>query len=141
MKIIPINNSQPQFKAKLPKTELNTLVDSALCHDKVAGIPKLYTLLESLDKMSGEKAEIKSWIRNSQSQVIGLISDCGGQYQFRIDGELKEEGRNIFDTLYNAVTTAKTKDGKKIPMPKTVFDMMWWNNSDKTIADVENLLR
>ena len=141
MRIVPINNNQPQFSAKLPKSELNNLVDSALRNDKEAGIPKLYTLLDGLDKIQGEKAEIKNLIRNSQSQLIGFYPQRNNSYQLRIDNELKAEGTDTFDVLYSAVTSAKTKDGKRISMPKSVFDLMWWGNKDKTYNDVEQLLR
>ena len=142
MNISPINNNQPQFKARLPKTEINTLVDSALSHDKNAGIPKLYTLLEGLDNMTGEKAELKTLARNSQSSVLGFGLDSfkSNHCQLRIDDELVAEGPNIYDTLYSAVTSAQTKDGKKIPMPGAVFDIMWWKNCQKTIEDVKKLL-
>ncbi len=144
MKIMPINNTtQPKFNARLPKRELNTLVDSALVHDKKAGIPKLYTLLEGLDKMSGEKAELKNIYRNSQSDVVGFASGSYdiGYCQLRIDGKLVAEGSNSYDILYSAVTSKQTNDGKKIAMPQTVFDLMWWENTDKTYSDVEKLLR
>jgi len=141
MKIMPINNTcQQNFGARLPKSEFNTIVDSALRNDKNAGIPKLYTLLEKLDKMPGEKAELKSWMRNNQSEIGYLSRDLGNTCQLRIDGKLAEEGSNIFDVLYSATTSAKTKDGKKIPMPKTVFDLMWWENRDKTAKDIEQIL-
>ena len=72
MKVMPINNNKTQFQAKLPKGDLNTLVSSALSHDKEAGIAKLYTLLEGLEKLPGEKAELKTMLRNSQSDIIGF---------------------------------------------------------------------
>lgn len=143
MKISPINNNQPQFRAKLPKSELNSFVSSALTRDKNAGIPKLYTLLEQLDKTPGDKAEIKSLIKNNQSSVLGFGLDCYGtnHCQLRIDGKLVGEGSNIYDTLYSAMTSAKTKDGRKISMPQSVFDIMWWENRDKTVQDMEQFLR
>jgi len=142
MKILPISCNQAQFKAKLPKDSLNTIVDSALSHDKQAGIPQLYTLLEQLDKMPGKKAELKSLITNSQSNILGFSSNSSrlNHCQLRIDGVLTEEGNNVFDILYSAVTSAKTKDGRKIAMPKSVFDFLWWQNKEKTIQDVEQLL-
>ena len=141
MRTAPINSYQPQFTAKLPQKELNNLVDSALNHDKQAGIPKLYTLLERLDKMPGDKAELTSLLANNQSQLIGFIPRQYSTFQLRIDNKLVDEGSNIYDVLYSAVTSAKTKNGKKISMPKTVFDLMWWNNKEKDIKDVETLLR
>lgn len=141
MKIVPISNNQSQFKARLPLVEMNTLVDSALSHDKNAGIPKLYTLLEGLDNMPGIKAEMKSWVRNNQSCIVGFSPDRFlSQCQLRIDGVLIEEGKDIFSTLYRAVTSTKTKDGRKINMPGAVFDIMWWENRDKTVDDIKGLL-
>lgn len=143
MKVTPINNNQLQFRANLPKKELTTLVDSALCHDKTAGIPKLYTLLEQLDKMPGDKAKLTTIIKNSQSDVVGLAAGFfkPNSCQLRIDDELVAEGQNIFDTLYSYVTSKQTKDGKKIQMPQTIFDALWWNNAEKNVSDVESLLK
>ena len=72
MKILPVSNNQPNFGAKLPKSQINNVIDSALVSDKIAGIPKVYTLLEKLDSMPGDKAEFKTLLRNSQSQFVGL---------------------------------------------------------------------
>jgi hypothetical protein len=141
MKISPINNSQPQFKAKLPKKEINAVISSALTHDKQAGIQKLYTLLERLDKMPGDKAELTSLAVNSQSQLIGFMSRHDNTCQLRIDNKLVDEGTNTYDVLYSATTSAKTKDGKKIHMPQAVFDTMWWENADKTTQDLEQFFR
>lgn len=141
MRIMPINNNQPSFEARLPKRELNTMVDAALSHDKEAGLPKLYTLLQQLDKMPGEKAELKSWIIRRIPSGIGFASSYENRYQLRVDNKLIEEGSNAFDVLYSAVTSFKTKDGKKIHMPKAVFDPMWWKNRNKSAEDIEKLLR
>ena len=141
MRVLPINNNQQSFSAKLPKSELNTVIDSALNHDKSAGVPKLYTLLDKLDKMPGEKAELKAWLRNNQSDLIGFVPRAESTCQLRIDGKLVEEGSNTYNVLYSAVTSAKTKDGKKISMPNSVFDLMWWENRDKTAKDLEQFFR
>lgn len=142
MKILPINNKQTEFKARLSKKELNTVIDSALSHDKQAGIPKLYTLLERLDKMPGNNAELKSWNRNNPTEIIGFLSKTSDSTcQLRIDNNLAAEGSNVFDVLYSAITSSKTKDGKKIDMPKSVFDLMWWENREKTARDLEQFFR
>jgi hypothetical protein len=141
MKILPVNNNNPKFGAKLPKKEINTVIDSALNRDKQAGIPKLYTLLERLDKMPGNKAELTSLFVNSQSQLIGYGARRDNTCQLRIDDQLVGEGTNIYDVLYSATTSAKTQDGKKISMPQSVFDLMWWENREKTSHDLEQFFR
>ena len=141
MQIMPINNNQPRFGAKLPKQEMNKVIDSALFHDKQAGIPKLYTLLERLDKIPGEKAELKSLFVNNQSQLIGYWSQHPSTCQLRVDDTLISEGQNAFDVLYSGTTSVKTKDGKRIAMPQSVFDRLWWENVDKTAQDLEQFFR
>jgi len=141
MKILPISSNQPKFMAKLPKKELYSVMDSALCRDSQAGIQKLYTILECLDKMPGKNAELTSLIANSQSQLIGYMSRRDNTCQLRIDNKLVSEGTNIYDVLYSAATCAKTNDGKKIAMPSSVFDLMWWKNRAKTVQDLEQFFR
>lgn len=138
MKILPINNNhKTSFGAKFSTKECNNLIDSALCHDKQAGIQKLYTLLEKLDKMPGKNAELKTWARNNQSDVVGFMSKSDGfGCQIRIDGKLAAEGRDCYEALYSAVTSKRTKDGEKIAMPKSVFDLLWWGNAEKTTKDL-----
>lgn len=140
MKVLPISSNQQQFKARLPKSAFDTIVTSAWSKDKDAGMQKLYTLLQALDKIPGEKAEIKSVVVNNQSNLIGYRLRDSHICQLKIDGKLIEEGSNIFDVLYSAVTSSTTKDGKKIKMPGAVFDIMWWENRDKTRDDVMELL-
>ena len=143
MKILPINNTQPQFKANLPKKEINTIIDSALSHDKQAGIPKLYTLLERLDKMPGRNAEIKTLARNNQSSLMGFGTDYfnANYWQLRVDDKLVSEGPNAYDLLYSATTSTKPTDGRKIAMPQAVFDLLWWENREKTAQDIEQFFR
>ncbi len=39
--------------------------------------------------------------------------------------------------LHSAMTDYKTKDGKFIPMPESIWNNMWWKNRNKTIKDIE----
>lgn len=131
MRIAPINNSQPKFgtKLSLKKVDINTMVGEALEHDKNAGIPKLYTLLQYLKKMPDETAEF--------SKLAGLNYN---HYQLRINNKLVQEGRDTYEILYNFTTPKKTEDGKIIPMPTSIFEDDWWKNVGKTYRDIEKLL-
>ena len=131
MKIMPITNKQPQFgtKLKLQRIDVNTIVGDALSHDINAGIPKLYTLLQYLKKMPEETAEF--------SRLKGLDYN---HYQLRINNKLVKEGRDTYEILYDLTTPKKTSDGKKIPMPTSIFEKSWWENTDKTYQDIEEML-
>ena len=128
MRISPINNNNPSFGVKLPKNDMNSLVTTALRNDSKDGIPKLYTLLNRLDKLPGKKAEIKEiWPIsrvNSQSALIGYISKPSHICQFRVDGELIKEGSDAYQTLCEAVDFLE-----------------WKENAEKTPQDLEQFFR
>ena len=142
MRILPMNtNYQQTFGAKLPKSQIGMVKEAAQNHDSKTGIPKMYTILQELDKMAGKNAELKKFplgIRIYDNTGFKKIDPqiC----QIRIDGKLIQEGDTVFETLYNAVTSKKD-NGKKISMPKEVFDKMWKKNSEKTAEDMEQFFR
>ena len=139
MKVTSISNNL-QFKAMLPKSDLRLLTETAKCRDDSTGIPKLCFLLESLAKMPGENAELKTVRRNSQSALAEYMAGCPcpNGYQLIIDGKLVMAGANIFDVLYSYVNSNNSKDDK---IPKHSFEMTMEDCAGKTEQDIENLLR
>ena len=144
MKILPISNNEISYKAKLPKTEVKTLIQMAKLKESGDGIPKLYTLLDLLDKSSGKVAQFTTKTKISKFRAMG---QNGAHYPsstyntLYIDNvEIKKGTGTKLDILQRAMTDYQTKDGKFIQMPQSVFDRIWWENRDKSIKDIEKFV-
>ena len=146
MKVQPINTAQPQFKARLPKSQINQILaeysEESVYHgiskqDIIEIIPKLYTLLEMLDsRFPGKKAEITSEKYVSQYRAMGGYPS-GTINTLNIDGQkVKEDNCNKFWLLYQFLTEHKTPDERILSMPQSLFDQMWWANRNKTREDL-----
>ena len=141
MKVYSINNSHQQsFGARFPKEEINTLISAALSDKKGAGIPKLYTLLDLLDKRAGRVAGFKTHTKTSRYVALGAhgpFHPSTTTYELYADNvKIKEGIISKLSTLYHAMTDFHPKTGEDISMPQPVFDTMWWKNVSKTIDDV-----
>ena len=108
-------------------------------------MPKLYTLLEMLDKFPGRIAGFKTKTVTSKYRAMSLY---GGSYfpsttynTLHIDNvEIKKKPKSKWAVLYSAMTDYKTKDGQCIPMPESIWNNLWWKNRDKTIKDIEKFV-
>lgn len=146
MKILPINNNyKPSFNARLPKKEIMELVEISKKDKNGAGMQKLYTLLDLLDKFPGKIAGYKTKTVTSRYRATGPY---GGSFlpnttynTLYIDNvEIKKKPKSKLNVLYSAMTDYKTEDGEYIHMPESIWDNMWWKNRDKTIKDVEKFI-
>ena len=142
MKIVPVNNIQTQFGARLPKSQLGMIKEAAQGHKDNTGVSKVYTILQELDKMGGTNAELKKFPLGIRIyDQSGYLKNVDPQIcQLRIDGKLVKEGDTIFETLYEAVFSA-TKGGKKVKAAESDFNTLCEKNADKTMDDVEQFLR
>ena len=146
MKILPIDsNCKPSFNAKFPKKEAMELVEFAKKDKDNAGIPKLYTLLDLLDKFPGKIARFKTKTVTSQYRATSIYE---GSYfpsttynSLCVDNvEIKKKPISKYNVLYRAMTDYKTKDGEYIPMPESIWNSLWWKNRDKTVKDIEKFI-
>ena len=90
---------------------------------------------------------------NEELKALALSTD-GDYYAFSIEQLNLSEGLNIEDVEIKGTDGKsfmvnfsalgyqfKTKDGKRIAMPQSVFDRLWWENVDKTAQDLEQFFR
>ena len=131
MKILPINNTQskPQFKAKFSKQDLGEFLREIENND-VDIVPKLYTMLDVINKHSGQKAEIEH---------IGLW------HRILIDGKsLSEKNKYLsaFHALLDATVKTKSslvKDTAIERFSEEEFTNAYYKNRKKTVKDIENI--
>lgn len=134
MKILPINNiktQNTQFKAKFSKQDINHFVKELEGCDTDT-VPKLYTMLEFVKNLPGEKAEI-------------LESNYRPWYQILIDDKSAAQGRyyiNAYHALED-ITIQKKGSPKKVlsfdKMTKDAFFDNFYKNSKKTINDIKKM--
>ena len=130
MKVQPINNTQqPGFKAKFPKQDINTLISDIEFHDASLK-PKLYTLLEYMQELGGDKANI-------------VTDQYKNYYQIQIDGKLQNLNKfmNAYSSLYSTLVEHKDSivtNSKIVRMPESVFEQKWWANRHKKESDIKN---
>ena len=125
MKIQPVNNncSVSSFKARLPKKEVNSLIQEAKTIP--SGLPKLYTLLKFLDKiptsyLNFTKTKSNDYFLVDKSNILGIA-------------------KNKFDALKYACVGSNTHFGPFSYMAESVYEKQWQNNLDKTEEDIFNL--
>lgn len=142
MRVEPISSAQPQFRARLTKGQIQDVLRESTEAVKCQGIdsanivPKLYTLLELLDKHPGRKAEVSSKTHTSKYPAMGVYPEWTIS-TLEVDGnEIEKDKNGLFNLLYKALTSHKTSDGRTITMPLSIFDGMWWANRDKTEKDL-----
>jgi len=134
MKILPINNIQnnkPQnFKAKFTERDINAVLADIKGHDADL-YPKLYTLLERMNELSGQTAEF-------------ISSKNGDLWQVHIDNKSMTGGKYFIDkfsALYESIVNIKggfVKNTEFVRMPESIFEQKWWENRFKTEGDVRN---
>lgn len=139
MRILPMNNVAPSHKARLPKIEVESFIKSS------DNVPKLYTLLDLLDKHAGKVAKFTTEKQTSRFLAMGHNGSFYPTSTYNtlyIDNVEIKRGINEekLEILHSAMTDYQTKDGNTIPMPQSVFDKMWWENRDKTVEDVRKFI-
>ena len=147
MKISPINNQtqyksniKPQFRARFTQAQLAQMFEtsyrSGFDKNMCESVPKLYTLLERLEKiMPGEKAIFKTFT-NSSGETKDIIEI--GKKTFYT--EPYSVNHSEVEILENALVDGfKDKSAQYIDrayMPKSVYEQKWWNNLEKTEDDI-----
>lgn len=132
MNVQPINKTN-SFRARFPKSDLNQLIKRA--DSTVAGMPKLYTMIDFLDKLPGKRAQFLIKEDNTHlNKVYTSIFD----YTLRIDGRIVGySAKDNWSALSNAcIDDTMPQFGKHIHMPRSVFENKWWNNLNKTEEDI-----
>ena len=125
------NNKQQSFKAKFSAKDINNFVKELEGCD-VDTIPKLYTMLDFVKKLPGEKAEI-------------IESTYRPWCQIQIDGKSATQGRyyiNAYHALKDMTVQSKDSSKKVLSTEKMTQETFWENfykNSAKTIEDIKNL--
>lgn len=135
MKILPINNNiqykqQSSFKAKFPKQDIKEFLKEVTNPD-VDTLPQLYTMLDFIKNLPGEKASIS---RNNL------------RYQIMLDGKSLNNEFKYFcafhalkDATVNHKNTLMKKESIIKRMSENEFITRYFNNSQKNIEDIRNL--
>ena len=146
MKVLPINGTQPKFKARFPMSELKMLEKPELNpeyrlaseEEKKMLAPMLYTMLEFLDKLSGKKASIvcKKYGERGYSKLDKY--KCGDLVALTIDNKIIQEYVSTpLHVLFQSVTEFVDGCGRRFQLPKSVFEKKELQNKDKTTEDIE----
>ena len=131
MHISPINTTQPNFRARFSSTQIEKLTEKALKADPYNGVPKLYTLLEILDKYPGNIAEITSQKYVSPYFINGQYP-TSIWYSLKIDGKYIKDGSNCEYKLLEESLT-----GVNQSISAVEFYNRYNANKSKTIADLK----
>ena len=121
MNVQSINNNYPTtFKARLPKAEVNNLIQEA--KQVPAGLPKLYTMLNFLEKIP--------------TSYLGFTKTKSNDY-FLIDkNSILGIAKNKFDALERACVDNSIHHGPFSYMAESAYEKQWQNNLDKTEKDI-----
>ena len=114
------NNYSTSFKARLPEAEVKCLIQEA--KQVPAGLPKLYTLLNFLDKiptsyLNFTKTKSNNYFLVDKSSILGIA-------------------KNKFDALKYACVDNSTHYGPFSYMAESAYEKQWQNNLDKTEKDI-----
>ena len=124
MNIQPLNNNySASFKARLPKAEVKCLIQEA--KQVPAGLPKLYTMLDFLDKT-----------HTSYLNFIKHISDKSENYFLVNKNNTLGIGNNKFNALRHACVDNSYNFGEFSHMAQSAYEKQWQNNLDKTEKDI-----
>lgn len=132
MRVFAVNNNynQPNFNAKFSKSDINHFLSDIKDHD-ASLVPKLYTLLDFVDKLPGEKAKIVKPLAYAD------------WFKIHIDGKSAtgdHEFINAFTALYTMVVKHKDsilKESDIVRMPERIFEQEWWKNRFVTVANIK----
>lgn len=121
MNVQSINNNYPTtFKARLPKAEVNNLIQEAKTIP--SGLPKLYTLLNFLDKiptsyLNFTKISTDKYFLINKNSILGIAE-------------------NRFNALRHACVDNSYNYRKFSHMSQSTYEKQWQNNLDKTEKDI-----
>lgn len=121
MNVQSINNNYPTtFKARLPKSEVKCLIQEA--KQVPAGLPKLYTMLNFLEKIPTSylcftKANSEKYFLVDKNSILGIAE-------------------NKFNTLRHACVDNSYNYRKFSHMSQSTYEKQWQNNLDKTEKDI-----
>lgn len=150
MKIGKINNLsnqhnyelRPQFGARFNHSQLVQMLEpnyrSGSAKNMYEYVPKLYTLLERLEKiMLGEKATFKIATDNSGETVD--ILEIGGKIFHKEHFDINNsEIKLLENALIDGMEPNGVRNNDRAYMPQRIYEQKWWDNVEKTEADILN---